>query len=1243
MKYLRFLFVFASIFIIVRSATPAQTYKQMMNDPNVNFYDVVKEAEAYFEHRDKGKGSGWAPFQRWKHANESHFYPSGVRNQSSPYFAQEAYQAFIRQMNYSNRKMSASENGWKDWGPYTIDKISGHYAPGLGRVECFYVYPNDTMKIFLGSRSGGFWRTLDGGRHWECTTDFLPSSGVNSIAVSPTNPNQVLINVRNSNNGVTQGIYRSLDGGGTWNVTKFNPTNLKKGGLGSNFSVNKVVYSPHAPGMVFVTASDGLYRSTDNLDTWTKVTNGSISEIEFHPSNTSLVYIYDYYYWGANKNVILRSVNQGQTFTATNTIVGNNDNTSVTLGVSTFGCQDCLFFASGNGVWKSTDNGNSFTFLSNPKTGNGAFAVNDMNPNNMLTGGIDVVVSADGGKTFQQKTWWALSKDHPFTGPNYVHADLREAECIRGVFYLATDGYLSKSTDGGNTWTRLSEGTGIRENYAVGVSQSNSFRNICGSQDNGQSLSTENGWLEIYGADGMEGIIHPLNYKWMIGSWQNGGRLRTKDGSVTNQGVTPPGQKNAAWVAPLLFDPNNHMRVYSFSDSIYVSDNFGSNWVNIGPTTVGTAEKAVIAENNSNIILVSSGAKLSKSTDGGKTFTAVKGLPNYGITDIGIDPNDDNTIIVTYNRYEKDSSKVFISQDFGLTWKNITYNLQDMPIYSVVIDHTPQKNIYLGAEIGVFTKPMNATEWTLFSTDLPNMSVLDLEVQYGTNSLRAATWGRGLWSQTLINRIGYPTIPMVTTSVLPTENLPVESVPVVVSAAVKYNDKISSVFVKWSKDTPEVTSIIPMTLMSDSTYRATGPLPDVPAGTKIYFKVYAVGSKKDTTETYKYMYTVNPFKYCDALGADGTGSDYINSIRLAGVSTTSKQEKYADFTKTTIELVTDSVYTLQIGMNYHFAPDTTSGWIDYNHNAIFEKNEQIVMSQIDSLHQSFGTFRVPRDVAKDTTRLRVRSQYNSETPEPCGTRTGEVEDYTIVFKHAPPKVTFDVNQSALCGPSYIRFTYTGDPADSLRWVLSNSSYNFTSTKLSDSIRLTNAGLYTLKLTAYNKGVGLPAAKPMVISLVIIDTSITRIPGGLRAGADSARYQWLNCAANHQPIPGATARTYQPQSDGLYAVEIQQNGCTDTSLCYNVQAVGVEENPADNTMLSVYPNPTSGELEITVPLSQEMIVNVYDIHGKMQLEHAAKQTERIKLNMNSLPDGVYYLKIQSNGHTMYRKIVKTNDK
>lgn len=1228
------------ISIVIPTSLVAQTYKQMMNDPNLNFYDVVKEADSYFANRDKGKGSGYAPFQRWKYENEYRFYPTGVRNLSSPYFAQEAYSSFLKNSNNNLLLTPKYENGWKDLGPNYITKISGHYAPGLGRVECFYVDPNDTLRIYLGSRSGGFWRTIDGGKTWVGTTDFLPASGVNAIAVSPTNPDSILINVRNAGNGTTQGIYRSVDGGLTWRPTKFNPTNLKKGGLGSNFGINKIAFNPYSGNMVFVSANDGLYRSTDNLDTWTKITNGSISEIQFHPTNASIMYIYDYYYWGSNKNVVLRSMNQGQTFTPSSTIEGNNDNNTVSLAVSK-SCPDCLFFASSNGIWKSTDNGFSFVYLSNPKTGNGAFTVNDLDQNNMIYGGIDVVVSSDGGNSFNQKTWWSLGSTS-FYGQNYVHADLRVAQSIGGVFYLGTDGYLSKSKDGGNTWTRLSEGVGIRENYVVGASQSNSYRNICGSQDNGQSLLTEKGWLEIYGADGMEGIIHPLNPEWLIGSWQNGGRRRSKDGAASGEIVTPPGQKNANWVAPLFYDPNNQMRVYSLSDSVYMSEDFGTTWKNLGSSTIGTISKAAIAENNSNNMFISSGATLVKSTDGGRTFLSVKGLPNYGITDIAFDPKDDNTIIVTYNRYNKDSSKVFISKDFGWSWQNITYNLQNMPINTVVIDHSDASNIYLGAEIGVFYKPMEATEWTLYKQNLPNTSINDLKIQYGTNTLRAATWGRGLWEYSLAGRNDYPSISMVTTTVPPTDNQPVSGFPVDVTAIIHYAEKLTNVFVKWSVDAPVFTNIIPMKNSKDSIYTTVKSIPDVPPGTNIYFKVYAVGTKQDTTETYKFMYTVSPFKYCDAIGADNTTSDYINMVSLAGMVNQTDKEKYGDFTSKTIELTTDSTYTLQIGMNFHWADDTTAAWIDYNHNAVFDKNEQIVMSELDASHKSFGTFRVPTNVAKDTTRMRVRNQYWNESPEPCGSRTGEVEDYTIVFKHSVPKLAFQLSESELCRASYINFTYTGDTVDSIKWELTNTaSFKFISSKLVDSVMLSEKGTYLLQLSAFRNGVRYLLPKQQVITLSIIDTSVIHNGNILRANALGAKYQWLNCSDAHKPIIGATSQTFQPTIDGLYAVEIKQNNCIDTSLCFNVAIVGVENDKIQQTD-QLYPNPTTGTIEIDMQTIQnEASISVFDIHGKKVSSIYFKNQSKVTMNINNLPNGVYYFEIKSTSNLRFYKVVKND--
>ena len=153
------------------------------------------------------------------------------------------------------------------------------------------------------------------------------------------------------------------------------------------------------------------------------------------------------------------------------------------------------------------------------------------------------------------------------------------------------------------------------------MSQSNHYRSIAGSQDNGTSIKNENSWIEFYGADGMEGIIHPLNDNWMIGSLQFGGKRRTKDGGYNQDGVNPD-DFSGDWVTPLMYDPNDQMKIYTMTNILYSSDDFGSTWDTLGSTFFsGNIQNAAIAENNSNIIAVSNSNRLKISNDGGLTFS----------------------------------------------------------------------------------------------------------------------------------------------------------------------------------------------------------------------------------------------------------------------------------------------------------------------------------------------------------------------------------------------------------------------------------------------------------------------------------------------------------------------------------------------------------------------------------------------------------------------------------------------
>lgn len=828
-------------------------YKQMMHDPQYNFYDVCEAAELYFSTHSKGKGSGWKPYQRWKAENESKYYPTGNRMHSIPNFAAVNFANFVAQ-NPQSSSRSLFPGGWNDLGPYSANNITEGYNPGIGRVESFWVNPANDQHLYLGSRSGGFWKTSDGGVTWKNTTDYLVASGVNTIAVNPTNSDSILINVKNAANNSSHGIYRSVDGGENWTVSDFDPVNLTWGGLGSNGRIFKIVYHPRIEDLVFIGTNRGLFRSDDDLQTWTQMlSTADITDIEFHPTNDSIVYVYDNYYWSSNKNVVMRSTDMGLSFSSSATIVGNSSSEGF-ISVSPV-APDYVYFASDNGVWKSDDEGQNFTFISTPTESCDGFAVSDLDTSNMVYGYLNLMGSTDGGVTFTEIAAWANS--NPTN--DYTHADLRTAECVNGVFYVGTDGYLAKTSDNGVTWSRLNDGTGIREFYASGVSQSHYDVYMAGSQDNGTSVLNENGWIEWNGGDGMEAIVQTLNPEWMIGSWQFGSRQITKDGGQTRFGANNPdnGSGEADWQAPLLYSPNHQMRVYHFAEKIYQSDEFGDMWYEIGNPGIGMIQVAAIAENNSDIMAVSSGNSLEITEDHWVTSrSSFIGLPNYSITDIAFDPKNDSTMIVTYNRYQADSKKVYISNDLGQTWTNITYNLNDMPIRSVVIDHSDSSYIYLGAEIGVYVKSMTGTQWDLYNADLPNVTVRDLEIQYGSNTLKAATWGRGLWEYHLKGRADYPAILYTSITDTPTDTEPKAGDDQYVTSIISYDQNVKSAFVRWSNGNTDLNKILTMSNTVDSTWVTDSAFTNYGKGTDIYFKVFVVGQNNDTTESYRYQYQV---------------------------------------------------------------------------------------------------------------------------------------------------------------------------------------------------------------------------------------------------------------------------------------------------------------------------------------------------------------------------------------------------
>jgi len=972
------------------------TYKSMMYDNTYNFYDVVDSANAYFSTHGTGEGSGHKPFQRWVNENESKFYPSGDRLNAYYDGARIAHQQLKHTRSTTLGK--TVKDGWEELGPWEANNITSHYSPGIGRVETFWVNPSNTDEIMLGSRSGGFWKTTDGGQNWFCSTDTLYVTGVQSIAVNPFDSKDVIIATRQGGNANAYSLYRSNDGGVTWAITKFNPANTGIGGLGRNNRFYKVVFHPTRQGMIFIGTSSGLYVSKDNLNSWTRSFTGNAIDIDFHPTEPKVVYAFNNS--GTDRNYLKISRDTGANF-SNSAQLNNNNNAKCFIAVSPAEPKH-VYMASNNGVWRSTNEGAFFTFLTNPDESCQGFAVSDKDVTNMVYGYVDTEASTDGGKSFQQVTWWSNRNEA------YVHADIRAAECLDGVFYLGTDGYLAKSDDNGKTWTRLNDGTGIREFYAVGLSQSDLTQHMAGSQDNGTSILNKDGWLEWNGGDGMEALIYPLNNDIMIGSWQYGSRNTTTNGGLTRRAVGNPesGSGNADWEAPLLMDPEDHMMVYHFGKQIFKSTDFGQNWELFSSPgllqngSVREIKDAAMSETTSLVMAISRNSVLRLTEDGGKTWKNIEaGLPGYSITDIAFDPKNDSTIVVTYNRHQNDSRKIYISHNRGNTWSNITNNLNNMPLRTVVIDHTDKKHIYVGGEIGVYYMEMGGSTWKLLGDDLPNVTVKDLEIQYGSNIIKAASWGRGLWQHSLPGKEDAPRIVKTSMENTPSASQPKESISQIITCEIESETGLDSVTLYYSINSSALDQQSSMTNTTGNSWQLNEGIPSPQTDDVVYFKIIATDKNGQIAETFRFVYIIRPFEYCEGEGSTGTGADWINSVEMNGVAKISAKSQYSDFTDTKFELIEGDSYELTIGCNYSFPLDTTAAWIDFNNDRKFSENEMIVMSELTGNHTAKGTVTVPSDaVFYEDLRMRVRVSY-SNVIEPCGTESGEVEDYTIRLKH----------------------------------------------------------------------------------------------------------------------------------------------------------------------------------------------------------------------------------------------------
>jgi hypothetical protein len=188
--------------------------------------------------------------------------------------------------------------------------------------------------------------------------------------------------------------------------------------------------------------------------------------------------------------------------------------------------------------------------------------------------------------------------------------------------------------------------------------------------------------------------------------------------------------------------------------------------------------------------------------------------------------------------------------------------------------------------------------------------------------------------------------------------------------------------------------------------------------------------------------------------------------------------------------------------------------------------------------------------------------------------------------------------------------------------------------------LFGGNLLTASGTYYNtlKNVeGCDSVVTLHLTISPLNTSISQNGNILTSNATGATYKWINCIA-HTTIGGASSQSFTATTSGNYAVIVTNNGCSDTSACVNIYVLGIDGQNAANQQLTIYPNPNEGRFTITLlDNSVPTNISILDFAGR-ELYNMSTATGQNEINLNNAVEGVYILKIATEGQTIYKKII-----
>lgn len=155
---------------------------------------------------------------------------------------------------------------------------------------------------------------------------------------------------------------------------------------------------------------------------------------------------------------------------------------------------------------------------------------------------------------------------------------------------------------------------------------------------------------------------------------------------------------------------------------------------------------------------------------------------------------------------------------------------------------------------------------------------------------------------------------------------------------------------------------------------------------------------------------------------------------------------------------------------------------------------------------------------------------------------------------------------------------------------------------------------------------------ILVDIRTLDTAVLRIENTLvTARSSMPRTQWVDCAKDYLPIPGATGAAFKPTVNGTYAVIVINGTCIDTSACFDIMTVGVEEKWIKE--MRVYPNPTSGSFTLEFgQIIDRAHLEIIDVYGRITYAQEIREQDQLALTLTGA-SGLYWVRLYSDGEML----------